>query len=528
MGSVFETLCLALLIFLVAAPVLYGLHLYLLVYLAHRRRAGIRDLQQQAIARFSQNRADEAWPKVTTQLPIFNELAVATRVIEAAARMDYPIGRHEIQVLDDSTDATREIVDAAVARFAARGVPIQVIRRGNREHYKAGALAHGLQSAQGEFVAIFDADFVPDRKFLRRLIPLIAADAGLCAVQGRWGHLNGDESWITQGLALGLDMHFSIEQPARSWNGLLLNFNGTAGIWRRTAIDDARVGGWSGDTITEDLDLSYRAQLAGWRIAYCMDEIAPAELPADVAALKAQQRRWATGSIQTARKILPRVWRSDLNLGQKLEASFHLAQYAIAILMLLVALFGRLLPLGISSQSWPVWLGSASLLFLAASLAPTVAYIYGRYVLGGGIVGPLTILKLMLLGLGLSVNNGVAALVGLFQRGGEFVRTPKSGSTGESASPRAPAGALPAPPNYYAVLRGRLWMIELALGGFCFFQWLYFLEVDGWIGGSYLLLYGVGLTLIGWGSRTRTAPPVAPQPLEARPAAAQPVAGMAA
>ena len=495
MYHLLEVSCLVLFLLIVALPSLYGFHMYLLMYLAQRRRRDVRAAQRALIEQYQRETAEEQWPRVTTQLPLYNEITVARRVIEAAAHMDYPAGRHEVQVLDDSTDGTRAVVDQVAAELRARGYDVKVVRRPNREHYKAGALAYGLTQASGEFVAIFDADFVPERSFLRRLMPLFAGRPDVCVVQGRWGHLNADESWITEGLSLGLDMHFAIEQGARNWNGLLMNFNGTGGIWRKAAIDDPQVGGWSGDTITEDLDLSYRAQLAGWKMIFCDQVVCPAEIPADVNALKAQQRRWAVGIMQVARKLLPAVWRSQrLTLAQKLQATVHMTQYAIAVPMILVALVGRLLPLMLTGDAWPSWIQWLCLTFLLAAVAPCLAYMNARYVIGGGIPGPLRILKLMVLGLGLCVNNGVAVLTGLVQHGGEFVRTPKSGSIGKSAA------------GTYSSLRSRLWIFELLLGLYCFVQWVIFLRHDG-IGSVFLLLYAIGLTLIGWGSRPRTVRP---------------------
>ncbi len=494
MPAELEILCLILFLLLVGLPSIYGFHMYLLMYLAHRRRKSVRAQQRVLIERYQRETPESAWPTVTTQLPLYNEVTVARRVIEAAARMDYPAGRHEVQVLDDSTDETREVVDRTAAELTALGYDVKVVRRPTRAGYKAGALAEGLKTARGEFVAIFDADFVPDRGFLRRMIPLFSIGPDVCVVQGRWGHLNADESWVTQGLSLGLDMHFAIEQAARNWNGLLMNFNGTGGIWRRTAIEDPAVGGWSGDTITEDLDLSYRAQLAGWRMVYHVDEVCPAEIPADVTALKAQQRRWAVGIMQVARKLLPAVWRSGrLSLWQKIQATIHMTQYAIAVPMILVALVGRLLPLMLTGEQWPAWIQWLCMSFLFAAVAPCVAYVNARYVIGGGIPGPLRILKLMVLGLGLCVNNGVAVLTGLVQRGGEFVRTPKSGSVGRPTR------------SAYAGLRSNLWLLELALGVNCLVQWVYFLPRDG-IGGAFLLLYAIGLLLIGWSSRPHRTP----------------------
>jgi cellulose synthase/poly-beta-1,6-N-acetylglucosamine synthase-like glycosyltransferase len=483
-----EVFALVLFLLLIALPALYGFYMYLLMYLAHRKRASVRAAQNELIERYQRETPEAQWPRVTTQLPLYNEIAVARRVIEAAALMDYPKGRHEVQVLDDSTDGTRAVVDEVAAELRTRGYDVKVIRRPERRHYKAGALAYGLEQASGEFIAVFDADFVPDRGFLRRMIPLFQTGPDVAVVQGRWGHLNQRESWITEGLSLGLDMHFAIEQGARSWNGLLLNFNGTGGIWRRSAIDDPRVGGWSGDTITEDLDLSYRAQLAGWKIVYRADELCPAEIPADVNALKAQQRRWALGIMQVARKVMPDVWRSSrLTLRQKIHATIHLTQYAIAVPMVLVAVVGRLLPL-LLKEGYPDWLQWMCGTFVLAAVAPCLAYMYARYTISGRIPGPLQVLKLMVLGLGLSLNNAVAVVTGLLQNGGEFIRTPKSGSTGAKAGLN------------YRTLHSRLWLIELILGAYCLAQWMTFLTMDP-IGTTFLLLYAIGFFLIGWGSR---------------------------
>lgn len=508
-----QILCLTIFFFLVALPACFGFHMYVLMILANRKRAHIRAEQAAEIERYQTETKEEDWPYVTTQLPLYNELSVARRVIEAAAHMDYPRNRHEVQVLDDSTDETRHVVDQTAADLRAQGYNVQVVRRPERTHYKAGALAHGLPLAQGEYVAVFDADFVPNPGFLRRMIPLIDRRPDVCVIQGRWGHLNSDESWITESLALSLDMHFAIEQGARNWNNIPMSFNGTGGIWRRSAIDDPRVGGWHGDTITEDLDLSYRAQLAGWKMRYCADEVSPAELPADAAALKAQQRRWATGTIQTARKLLPIVWRSKrFNLFQKIEATIHMTQYAIAVPMVLVALVGRLIPVVLIHDQWMPGIQTIGSVFLLAAVAPCIAYIMARRAVSGRMPSALTVLKLFVMGLGLSINNAVAVLVGLGQKGGEFVRTPKSGSTDRRIKQSA-----------YSSLRSQLWMVEIFAGAWCLAQAWTFWPVDGFFGVIFLLLYAAGFLAIGWSSRpsspstatTRQRRPVAvtPKPL---------------
>lgn len=495
LDAVVQYVCLVLFVMLMAAPMAYGLHMYVLMLLALRRRRSVRTTQAALRQRAAGERAASDWPMVTTQIPLYNELNVAARVIRAAAAMDYPPERHEIQVLDDSTDATRGVVDRVCAELQAGGRPVRVIRRGHRTHYKAGALAAGLAEARGQYVAIFDADFIPEPGFLRSMLPLLEADPQAACVQARWGHLNAGDSWMTQALALGMDGHFGVEQPARGWNGLLLNFNGTAGIWRREAIEDPRVGGWSGETITEDLDLSYRAQLAGWRIVYTQDEVAPAEIPGAAAALKAQQRRWATGSIQTARKLLPRLWGSRLTLAQKLEATLHLTQYSVNVFMLLMVLFGRALLGFVPPEIYQACLPAASVVILLAAAAPSAAYCFARWSLGQPVPGPVRIVQLITLGFGLSVNNSLAVLAGLRQRGGEFVRTPKSGATGDGRVRSAP----------YAAAQSRVWLAELAVGGFCLLQWALFLPADKYVNGTFLLLAGVGMTSLGWQSRPQPA-----------------------
>lgn len=278
--------------------------------------------------------APAEWPRVTVQLPIFNEAFVVERLIDACARLDYPADRLEIQVLDDSTDETVALAEQRVAYWQRRGCNILHIHRHDRTGYKAGALANGLRLAQGDLVAIFDADFIPPSDFLRRTIPAFDAD-DIGLVQARWGHLNADHSLLTQMQAFGLDTHFAIEQRVRHLTGCYMSFNGTAGVWRRACIDAG--GGWQHDTLTEDLDLSYRAQLRGWRFRYLHDVEVPAELPADMNAFRTQQFRWTKGAVQTARKLLPRLWQADAPRRVQLEGTLHLTAHAIFPVLLLVA-----------------------------------------------------------------------------------------------------------------------------------------------------------------------------------------------
>ncbi len=479
-------------LFAVASGILctYGLHLLWLTWLFRRRLAAARASHKATVDRYTAGREDHRWPVVTTQVPLYNEADVAARVIAAVTAMDYPAGRHEIQILDDSTDDTRQIVDDAVVRAAAAGADIKVIRRADRAGYKAGALAHALTTARGTHVAIFDADFVPPVGFLRRAVALIEADDELACVQGRWAHLNRDESWITEAQALGIDMHFTIEQGARAWNGLMMNFNGTAGLWRKAAIVDPAVGGWSGDTLTEDLDLSYRTQLAGWRITYDIDLACPAELPGHIAALKSQQRRWATGSIQTAVKLLPRIWRSPLDLRTRVEATLHLTHYGAALCMLVLAVVARpifsLFATGDWFGGW-YWAFWGTIGF--AAVAPSATYSYARWVLEGG--SALRVLPAMIvLGCGLCLNNALAVLRGLRTVGGEFVRTPKSGSHARGTRRSS-----------YRPMTSRVWAIELVLGAYTAACFILYLQAFHSPFSIFMFFYALGFAIIGWLSR---------------------------
>jgi cellulose synthase/poly-beta-1,6-N-acetylglucosamine synthase-like glycosyltransferase len=412
--------------------VLYASHRYLLLWRWWRGRGG-------RVAASPGHPCDRPLPLVTVQLPIYNESRVVTRLIDAAANLQYPPGRLEIQVLDDSDDETRDRAALAVARHRERGVDLHHLCRPRRTGFKAGALADGLARARGELVAVFDADFVPAPDFLLRIAPRFA-DPAVGMVQARWGHLNRARSALTAAQATLLDAHFLVEHPARMHAGLFFNFNGTAGVWRRACIEDA--GGWSDDTVTEDLDLSYRAQLAGWRFVFADAVEAPGELPGDLAALRSQQRRWARGAIQTARKLLPRIWRSPLSRRVKIEALIHLTGNLAYPLLLALGLL--LLPVLLGPASLPaavVWAIQAGVLALGV-LPVCLFLIAGRWAAGGG---PARIARdvvgAMILGIGLSVNNTRAALEGLGGAVGDWERTPKTGDI--SGRPR-PSGHYPA------------------------------------------------------------------------------------
>jgi len=358
-----------------------------------------------------------SWPVVTVQLPIYNELHVVERSIAAAAALDYPRELLQIQVLDDSTDGTSVVAQQAVARYAQMGIDIQYMHRCDRAGFKAGALAVGLQRATGELLAIFDADFVPPADFLRRIVPYFVLPKVGC-VQARWTHLNRAYSTLTRAQAMGIDGHFIVEQEARSQAGFFLNFNGSAGVWRRVCIQEA--GGWQADTLTEDLDLSYRAQLAGWRILYVPDVTAAAELPPQLDALRRQQARWARGSIQVARKLLPLLLRSDQPWPIKLEGAIHLTGYMVHPLILITLLLT--LPMVLTHSRVSALLPY----FFLATAGPPLLYLVAQAERGPGWWHELRFAPLLLLlGVGLALNNTVAMAPAFWGRKGEFQRTPK-------------------------------------------------------------------------------------------------------
>jgi cellulose synthase/poly-beta-1,6-N-acetylglucosamine synthase-like glycosyltransferase len=395
----------------------YALHMYALLFLFWRSR--------RHPARMASN--PESWPAVTVQIPLYNERCVARRAIEAVCALDYPHDRLEIQILDDSTDETRGIVEEQVELHRARGIDISVLRRIQRTEFKAGALQNGLLQSRGEFVAVFDADFVPSSDWLRAIVPDLAADPGIGWVQTRWGHLNQEESWLTRAQAIGIDGHFVVEQGARAGSDLFANFNGTAGLWRKKAILDA--GGWTGDTLTEDLDLSYRAQLRGWRMRYRPDVVVPAELPAEATALKSQQFRWAKGSIQTSLKLLKTVWSSDAGFLKKVAATIHLTSYSIHVFMLLSVLLALPMLYVVQQGELPPQLMTLGMLFFVlGSFAPILLYTTCQTALYPDPWRRVAALPvLMALGMGVSVSNGQAVLEALVGRKTPFIRTPKRG-----------------------------------------------------------------------------------------------------
>src|SRR6187431_39437 len=408
-----ETLILATYFFVLVILAVYGWHRYYLVYLYMKNKGRVPVPAGKL----------EAWPAVTIQLPIYNEMYVADRLIDAVCQIEYPREFLEIQVLDDSTDETRSVAEQAVRRNAARGVDITYIHRTDRSGYKAGALDAALKVAKGEFVAIFDADFIPTHDFLTRTVPFFT-DPQIAMVQARWGHINQDYSLLTKIQSILLDGHFVLEHGGRNRAGLFFNFNGTAGIWRRAAIADA--GGWQHDTLTEDLDLSYRAQLRGWKFIFLPNLVSPAELPVEMNSFKSQQHRWAKGSIQTCRKLLTHILRSNLPLGVKAEAFFHLTANFNYILMCVLSVLMFPSMVIRYNMGWYEMILIDVPLFFAATFSFCNFYMVCQRELRKDWVARLKYVPfLMSVGIGLSVNNTRAVVEALFGKETEFARTPK-------------------------------------------------------------------------------------------------------
>jgi cellulose synthase/poly-beta-1,6-N-acetylglucosamine synthase-like glycosyltransferase len=460
---------------------LYGVHRSALLFLYLRHRHERTEPQ----ARF-----DEAdLPMVTIQLPMFNEMFVAERLIDAAARIDYPRHRLEIQVLDDSTDATSTIARSKCRALRDGGLDITYLHRDDRVGYKAGALEAGMMCAKGDFLLVFDADFVPGPAILRDLIDFFR-DPSVGMAQARWAHLNGDRSLLTRCQAMLLDGHFVIEHAARHRSGRFFNFNGTAGMWRKTAITAA--GGWQHDTITEDMDLSYRAQLAGWKFVYAPHVSAPAELPSDMSSFKGQQYRWAKGSVQTARKLLGSILRAPVGRKVKTEAFFHLTNNLAYVFLLVLAALQLPNMLIRRHMEHPELLLLDVPLFLATCGSVAAFYVVAHHELHGQRWQAIKRLPVMMaLGIGLSINNGRAAIEGLFGRDVEFVRTPKRGVVdGE-----------PALETYR--YRGRWpWhnAIELGFGVYCMATLVVAVATKSWASVPFLLLFCGGFTYVGLAS----------------------------
>ncbi|HEY3203041.1 MAG TPA: cellulose synthase family protein [Thermoanaerobaculia bacterium] len=461
----------------------YGAHRGLMVHLYYRHR---RELLRPA--------GDLApLPRVTVQLPIYNEVYVVERLVEAVADIDYPRELLEIQILDDSTDETREIAERVADRCRSQGFDISHLARRHRRGFKAGALEEGLKAATGDYILIFDADFVPQPEILRNCLPYFA-DPRVGMVQTRWEHLNRDFSLLTRIQSILLDGHFVIEHTARHRSGRFFNFNGTAGIWRRACLEDA--GGWQSDTLTEDLDISYRAQLKGWQFVYLKDYVSPAEVPVEMNSFKSQQHRWTKGAIQTGKKILPAIWRSGLPWRIKSEAFFHLTNNVSYVLVLLLALL--MVPAIVIRDriGWHKLIVLDFPLFFGATFSFLAFYISSQREIGRNWKSTLRCLPFLLsLGIGLSVNNARAVLEALLNRPTDFTRTPKyriEGSGGEWKSKK------------YRSARNLSVVGEIVLAVYFLFSLVFAVRFRYWTALPFLLVffngfaYTAALSVLSW------------------------------
>lgn len=471
-----EAAVIALYLIVLSVLGIYGFHRshLLMLYFRHRNKGNDPE-----------KRFDEL-PQITIQLPMFNEMYVVERLMEKVALIDYPKDKLEIQVLDDSTDETVNIAQAKVADLKARGYDIVYLHRTDRTGYKAGALEEATPSAKGEFLLVFDADFCPEPNIVMDLIHHFT-DPKVAMVQARWGHINREYSVLTHAQSMMLDGHFVIEHIARNRSGRFFNFNGTAGIWRKAAIIDA--GGWQHDTVTEDMDLSFRAQLRGWRFVYVPQAIAPAELPCEMNSFKTQQFRWAKGSAQTTRKLLWTVLKSDIPFKVKLEVFFHLTNnFAYIFLVILAALQ---LPNMLLRQEManPELLLLDVPLFAATCGSICVFYLVSHSALYGDLWVAIRRLPLMMaLGIGLSINNARAVIEGLFGKDVEFVRTPKHGVESKTSVWKKKKYKTKWPIHS---------LVELAFGAYFVFTIGLAMFTGSWVTIPFLLLFTVGFLYVG-------------------------------
>jgi cellulose synthase/poly-beta-1,6-N-acetylglucosamine synthase-like glycosyltransferase len=457
---------------------IYGFHRSQLVYLFFKTR--------EKVPKPDRIFGEEELPVITVQLPLFNERYVCERLIESVAQFDYPRGKLEIQVLDDSTDDTTEIARAKVFEIAERGYQITLIHRTDRTGYKAGALENGLRTARGELVAVFDADFTPPSTILRDTVHYFS-DGGVGMVQARWDHINRGYSMLTRIQSLMLDGHFVIEHGARQRSGRFFNFNGTAGIWRISTIQDA--GGWEHDTLTEDMDLSYRAQLKGWKFLYLPEIVAPAEIPVEMASFKSQQHRWAKGSIQVCKKMLPTILKADVPFKVKMEAFFHLTNNFAYLLMIFLALL--LMPnlLVRSEHGWREVLLIDLPLFMGTTFSIGTFYVVAHRQLYGGVWRAIAKVPLLMsLGIGLSINNAKAVLEGVFGHETPFVRTAKHGVENNAENWRK---------KKYHAKKGIVPIIELLFAAYFVFT-IYIAVIGGhYVSIPFLLLFLFGYLYVG-------------------------------
>lgn len=476
----------------------FGIHRYIIMWFYSRNKQNPPQPESML--------SEEELPTVTVQLAVFNEMYVVERLLDAVCKLDYPTDRLEIQVLDDSTDETVNIARARVAYWRQRGIDIHHIHRTDRTGYKAGALAEGLKVCRGEFIAMFDADFVPDSDFIRRQIHHFT-DSKIGFVQARWGHINENQSLLTRLQALFLDGHFVLEHTGRHRAGRFFTFSGTAGMWRKECIADS--GGWQHDTLVEDCDLSYRAQLRGWRGTYLVDHVVNAELPVDMNAFKSQQHRWAKGFIQAMKKVLPTVWRSDQPLKIKIEATFHLCNnltYPLMVILsvlLLPALYYRS---HILSGVWAVLFDLS--LFIGATVSVMTFYVYAQRQIDRAWYKKLYCMPLLLaVGIGVSLNQSKAVFEALFNQVSGFVRTPKYHANTGNAD-------ISWVSKRYAVTKNMLPYLEIFFAAYYVFVMGYAVWQKQWLALPFVALFLWGYGYVGVLSvtqqrrRQQTAPSV--------------------
>ncbi|MEM0896188.1 MAG: cellulose synthase family protein [Verrucomicrobiota bacterium] len=431
-------------------------------------------------------------PRVTVQLPIFNELHVVERLIQSVAELDYPSDRLQIQVLDDSTDETKGICEEEVRKIRGKGLDVELIHRVDRTGFKAGALQNGMKTATGEFLFILDADFVPPKGVLKEMIHYFS-DEKVGMIQTRWGHINRTYSLLTRIQAMFLDGHLLLEQTARSRSGRFFNFNGTAGIWRKTCIEEA--GGWSHDTLTEDLDLSYRAQLKGWKFVFLKDVVTPAELPVDIDGFKSQQHRWTKGSIQTCKKMLGRIWESELPFIVKLEATVHLTSNFAYLLLIFLCILVH--PAMHPAGTWERAVFLDIPIFFMTTAAVGAFYLCSQVALypkGRWLKEILYLPLLFALGIGMSINNGRAVLEAMFNQHSDFVRTPKYGIEAKRQGWKS---------SRYRALKSWAPVIEVLMAVYFLYLVLFCTFAGYWGSVPFLLLFLVGFSYVAAGSVRR-------------------------
>jgi cellulose synthase/poly-beta-1,6-N-acetylglucosamine synthase-like glycosyltransferase len=473
---------------------LYGLHRYVIVYLYLKNKKNV----PVPASKFDQ------LPRITVQLPMFNELYVVERLLESVAKLEYPRELLDVQVLDDSIDETRDLAEKRVKELQATGLDIVHIHRTDRTGFKAGALENGLKVAKGEYILILDADFVPEPDVLMKTVHYFT-DPRVGMIQTRWGHLNRTHSLLTRVQAMFLDGHLLLEQTGRNRSGRFINFNGTAGVWRKSCIVDA--GGWHHDTLTEDLDLSYRAQLKGWNFVFLPNLVTPAELPVDMNGFKSQQHRWTKGSIQTCRKLLPAVWKSDLPLKIKLEGTVHLtSNYAFLLLFCICVLMhpstGGMAGGLVGEDGTHSWMRTIFInipIFITGSFPAIVFYIVSQRELypRSWWREVLYLPALLALTIGLAVNNAWAVIQGMVGKTGEFTRTPKYGVHSQSNSWKK---------TKYSPMKTILPFIEIGFAAYFNYFLINEIRFGNWFAVPFLVLFAVGFTYVAFCSLAQWFP----------------------